>query len=193
MQNDADTPAVESLSGRLDADHPGASIAPPPPMPVVTHSTGAVSQASTASVPPPPPAAQSQSAQPDAATGGWEVDSHQLNAFASAIDLVRDRLHHIHTLVDAMQSASYTPKLGTSPVAVQLEQKFADRLDTPVDNPQRPTTGGLRPMLGEAMRRMEEFVAGAAAAARDYLEHDLAAADYLGQQHQHHHHHHRGG
>jgi hypothetical protein len=74
-----------------------------------------------------------------------------------------------------MRTESYTPRLGTSPVGVQLEEKFADRLDAPVDDPTNPMAGGLRPMLAAAMRRMDTFVAGAETAVKAYQEHDSSS------------------
>jgi hypothetical protein len=126
------------------------------------------------------PAASGPAPAKPAATGGWTVDADSFGDFVNAIHRVRDRLRDVRRLVDAMRSGAYTPKLGTSPVARQLEQKFVDRLDTPLDNPQNPTGGGLRPMLAESMRRMEEFLAGAEAAAQSYREHDQSAAQHLG-------------
>jgi hypothetical protein len=103
---------------------------------------------------------------------GWKIDPDQLGAFTHAVQSVRDQLRDVQAKVDRMQTESYTPKLGTSPVGAQLEEKFADRLDAPVDDPTNPTAGGLRPMLAVAMRRMDAFVVGAEAAVRAYQEHD---------------------
>lgn len=171
MPNDRDPAADAALARDLAA----GAVAPPPPMPVakLAH-TGHVSQASTAAAP------TGATPGPQPTTGGWAVDGDRLRDFVYAIERVRRKLWDVQEQVDLMRSTAFTPKLGTSPVARQLERKFADRLDAPLDNPQHPTTGGLRPMLAEAMRRMEEFVAGAEAAARNYRELDQNAA--------HHHH-----
>jgi len=149
--------------------------APPPPMP-----------SAVPAPPPPPPAAdvgtsttQSVEVRPTAPPKGWEIDPDQLSSFTHAVDSVRDRLLAVQAKVDRMQTASYTPNLGTSPVGVQLEEKFTDRLDAPLDDPKNPTTGGLRPMLAEAMRRMDEFVAGAEAAVKAYREHDEASIAHI--------------
>lgn len=153
---------------------------PPPPMP-------------TAAPPPPPPppasdppvvaagqvSAQSVEAKPAGPPKGWQIDADQLSAFTHAVEVVRDRLSDVQRKVDRMQDASYMPKLGTSPAGVQLEEKFTDRLDAALDDPTNPTTGGLRPMLKEAMRRMDEFVATAETAVRSYQAHDDAAAVHL--------------
>jgi hypothetical protein len=164
MQNE-DAPAagrLESLITRRLADAP-------PPMPTAKPLT------------PPPSQPSAQPVQPDqaGAAGGWGVDADNLARFTATIDMVRDQLDAVRRHVERMRSASFTPKLGISPVAEQLEQKFTDRLDTPLDNREQPTSGGLRPMLVEAMGRMEQFVAGAEAAVRAYLEHDQTAAERM--------------
>ena len=153
------------------AAHPATPL-PPPPMP-----------GATPAPPPPPPVAagvQAQSIEAKPAEQGppkgWEIDPDQLSAFTHAVESVRDRLRDVQAKVDRMQTAHYMPRLGTSPVGVALEEKFTDRLDAPLDDPKRPTTGGLRPMLAEAMRRMEEFVSGAEAAVKAYREHDAGSA-----------------
>ena len=139
--------------------------APPPPMP-----SAEVGK----------PAIQAASVQPAGPPKGWEIDPDQVSAFTHAVESVRDRLRDVQAKVDRMRADSYTPKLGTSPVGVQLEEKFTDRLDAPLDDPKHPTTGGLRPMLAEAMRRMDEFVAGAEAAVKAYREHDAASTLHTG-------------
>ncbi|HET9140678.1 hypothetical protein [Actinophytocola sp.] len=132
--------------------------------------------------PPPMPisvlVAAAQTARPrPASSGGWAVDPYSLREFAAAIDSVREWLRVVDDKIELMRSASYTPSLGTSPVAEQLEHKFRDRLDAPLDDPKHPTSGGLRPMLAEARRRMEEFLAGAEDALRLYRDFDTDAAD----------------
>lgn len=108
--------------------------------------------------------------------GSWKVDTDQLGQFAWAVERARDRLKEVQDRVDRMRTDAYTPKLGTSPVGIQLEAKFAARLDAQLDNPAHPTTGGLRSMLAEAMRRMDEFVSSAEAAAKAYQAHDTDAS-----------------
>jgi hypothetical protein len=160
MQNDQGTPATLAV--------PPDTPAPPPPMPTAKAViTGA--QASTLPAP-----------ADSGTTGIWEVDPEHLGEFVEAIHRVRDRLREVAHQVDLMRSDAYTPKLGTSPVSVQLEQKFTDRLDTPVDNPEHPTSGGLRPMLAESMRRMEDFLDGAEAAVRTYQELDQTTQAVFG-------------
>lgn len=143
--------------------------APPPPMPTA--------------VPPPPPVAagttastQSANARPAGPPKGWELDPDQLSAFKHAVESVRDQLRDVQAKVERMRTESFTPKLGTSPAGQQLESKFTDRLDAPVDDPKNPMYGGLRPMLGVAMQRMEEFVSGAEAAVKAYQDMDHSAA-----------------
>jgi hypothetical protein len=160
MPNDHDQPVEGTLSGSLTA----RTVPAPPPMPTAMSAQASAIPAQTAVAKP--------------ATGGWAVDADRLREFVYAIERVKDKLWDVQAQVDLMRSAAFTPKLGTSPVARQLEQKFADRLDTPLDSPEHPTDGGLRPMLAEAMRRMEQFVAGAEAAARNYREVDQSAAQH---------------
>jgi hypothetical protein len=143
--------------------------APPPPMP------------SAAPAPPPPPAAgtattQAAEVRPAGPPKSWQIDPDQLSAFKHAVESVRDQLRDVQAKVERMRTESFTPRLGTSPAGTQLEAKFAARLDSPVDDPKNPMFGGLRPMLGVAMRRMEEFVAGAEAAVKAYQDMDHTAA-----------------
>jgi len=140
-----------------------ATPAPPPPMPTAQ----AVSTGQAASSAPAPATAGDPTAN-----GFWEVDPDHLGKFVEKINQVRDKLRDVQRQIDLMRSDAYTPKLGKSPVAVQLERKFHDRLDASLDNPAHPTSGGLRPMLAESMRRMEAFLDGADAAARAYRELD---------------------
>jgi hypothetical protein len=124
-----------------------------------------------------PVMASSTAAPANAASSGWEVDEDRLSYFARSVEHARERLREVQEKVERMQSASFTPRLGTSPAGQQLEKKFIDRLDSPLDDPTDPSTGGLRPLLAEAMRRMEEFIAGAEAAAKSYTENEAAATD----------------
>jgi hypothetical protein len=154
MPNDRDMPAASPF---VQTNRP----APPPPMPTTAKTGSVVTTTSAPDVTTKP-----------ASRGSWKVDPDQLGQFAWAVERARDRLKEVQDRVDQMRTDAYTPKLGTSPVGVQLEAKFADRLDAQLDNPSHPTTGGLRSMLEEAMRRMDEFVSSAEAAARAYQSHD---------------------
>ena len=78
----------------------------------------------------------------------------------------------VQTLVSQMQGEAYTPKLGTSPVGVQLARKFDDRLNG---------EGGLRPLLAEAVRRMDEFINSAEAVRDAYAESEAAAEAVIRQ------------
>jgi hypothetical protein len=176
MQSEHESPNRfgEAIAERLNP-------APPPPMPNATHDAR---MAEILRPPAPMPTAApvedktvvaSSTAAP--AGSGWEVDPRRITYFARLVEDVRHRLREVQLKVDRMQDGSFTPRLGGSPAGQQLEKKFADRLDAPLDDPTNPTTGGLRALLTEAMRRMEEFIAGAEAAAKTYTEQDLAAAD----------------
>jgi hypothetical protein len=169
MQNDHDTP--NRLDGTIAAR---LNPAPPPAMPV----------AAPAAPKPMPTAAPDRdttvvASSSAADASGWEVDPQRISYFTRAVEHARDRLREVQLKVERMQGGSFSPRLGGSPAGRQLAEKFADRLDAPLDNPTNPTTGGLRPLLAEAMRRMEEFVAGAEAAAKSYTEHDLSVADQV--------------
>jgi hypothetical protein len=74
----------------------------------------------------------------------------------------------VQAKVDRMQGAEMTPQLGTSPVGKQLAKKFDDRLNS---------ADGLRAMLAEAMKRMEDFVTSAEKAARSYDELEETTVD----------------
>jgi hypothetical protein len=152
-------PAAPVTGLALPADNP----APPPPMPTATP----VATGQAASTLPGPVAADDPTS-----SGFWEVDPDHLGKFVEKINQVRDKLRDVQRQIDLMQGDAYTTKLGNSPVAVQLERKFHDRLDASLDNPEHPTSGGLRPMLAESMRRMEAFLDGADAAARAYRDLD---------------------
>ncbi|UVS77159.1 MULTISPECIES: hypothetical protein [Actinokineospora] len=72
----------------------------------------------------------------------------------------------VQALVSQMQGDAYTPKLGTSPVGQQLARKFDDRLNS---------DAGLRPLLAEAVRRMDEFIHSAESVRDAYTEAEEAA------------------
>jgi hypothetical protein len=166
--------AMNEITQQIPIAHRVAAP-PPPPMPTATPIAVVPKQQSSQAN-----AAPAQAEPAGEQDGGWAVDADNLGAFTTAIDQVRAQLEAVRQHVDRMGSTSLTPRLGTSPVGMQLEQKFIDRLDTPLDSQEKPTSGGLRPMLREAMRRMEDFVTGAEAAVKAYLEHDQAAAQRMG-------------
>jgi hypothetical protein len=154
----------------------------PPPMPRVHPAPAPMPEPTPAPEPNQPTAAPApdvskpaNSAPSTAPPAGWELDDERIGEFTKAVDKARDMLKAVQSKVDAMRTDKFTPYLGTSPVGQQLEQKFSDRLDAPLDYPERPSTGGLRPMLDEAMRRMEAFIGGAEAAIKAYKENEDAA------------------
>jgi hypothetical protein len=100
-------------------------------------------------------------AAPAKQADGWQIDRYQLRSFTDAVVRTRSYLDSVQAKVDRMQGAELTPQIGTSPVGQQLAKKFDDRLNS---------ADGLRAMLTEAMKRMDDFVASAEAAARAYDE-----------------------
>jgi hypothetical protein len=112
-------------------------------------------------------------------TDGWQVDWYELRSFGDAVVRARAYLDAVQAKVDRMQGAELTPQLGTSPVGQQLAKKFDDRLNS-VD--------GLRAMLAEAMKRMDDFVASAETAARAYADNEESTADTFSRHHHHHDH-----
>jgi len=104
---------------------------------------------------------------------GWEVDFYELRAFSDAVARARSYLDDVQAKVDRMQGAELTPQLGTSPVGTQLAKKFDDRLNS---------ADGLRAMLAEAMKRMDQFVASAEGAARAYREQEQTTVDTFNKQ-----------
>lgn len=115
-----------------------------------------------------------QENEPAGTTGGgggqspgyWDVDLDRLQGFKTAIAAARTGLGAVQTLVGQMQGDAYTPKLGTSPVGEQLARKFDDRLNG---------DQGLRTLLAEAMRRLDQFIHGAEKIRDAYAESDQDA------------------
>lgn len=99
---------------------------------------------------------------------GWQVDPYQLRSFTDAVVRVRSYLDAVQAKVNRMQGVELTPQIGTSPVGEQLAKKFDDRLNS---------ADGLRAMLAEAMKRMEDFVTSAEKAARSYEELEASTVD----------------
>jgi len=102
--------------------------------------------------------------------GYWDVDPDRLNGFAMAVTSARFGLAAVQTRVERMQGESYTPKLGTSPVGQQLAKKFDDRLNG---------DEGLRGLLAEAMRRMDQFIESAEKVRDAYREGEDVAQDSI--------------
>jgi hypothetical protein len=166
-----------SFAGRLTDAAAGDTPQPPPPMP----------EAGTPATPTPPPAMptptetkpdqpsvmvastqQAQTAQQPRKADGWQVDWYELRSFGDAVVRARAYLDAVQAKVDRMQGAELTPQLGTSPVGTQLAKKFDDRLNS---------ADGLRAMLAEAMKRMEDFVTSAETAARAYEDNEETTVD----------------
>ncbi|SDC99500.1 hypothetical protein [Actinokineospora iranica] len=84
--------------------------------------------------------------------GYWDVDLTRLHGFSLAVASARFGLAAVQARVERMQGEAYTPRLGTSPVGRQLAKKFDDRLNG---------AEGLRGLLAEAMRRMDQFIESA--------------------------------
>jgi hypothetical protein len=114
------------------------------------------------------PAQSGTMAAPVSKPDGWQVDSYELRAFTDAVVRARSYLDAVRAKADRMQGAEMTPQLGTSPVGKQLAKKFDDRLNS---------ADGLRAMLAEAMKRMEDFVTSAEKAARSYEELEASTVD----------------
>jgi hypothetical protein len=160
-----------------------AAPAPPPPMPVAEAPPPAMPEP-VAVTPGPPPIdpddpdappqatgttmATTTTTEPERKTGGWEVDPWRLRSFGDSVVRARSYLDAVQMKVDRMQGAELTPQLGTSPVGEQLAKKFDDRLNS-VD--------GLRAMLTEAMKRMDDFVTSAEKAAKAYEEAEETAVE----------------
>jgi hypothetical protein len=180
------------LADRLDGTGQEDTPPPPPQMPAtgtvvppVTDGSAPPAMptpdpaASSPAAPVTPPADQATTMQVPATTvapvrkpDGWEVDSYQLRAFSDAVVRARSYLDSVHAKADRMQGAELDPQLGTSPVGTQLAKKFDDRLNS---------AHGLRAMLAEAMKRMDDFVASAEKAARAYEENEQNVVDTFGK------------
>ncbi|WP_424184393.1 hypothetical protein ACOBQX_21095 [Actinokineospora sp. G85] len=104
------------------------------------------------------------------AKGYWDVDPDKLAGFAAAVEFARLGLAQVQSRVELMQGEAYTPQLGTSPVGQQLARKFDDRLNG--DN-------GLRGLLAEAMRRMDQFIESAEKVRDSYTESERLAQEMM--------------
>lgn len=112
-------------------------------------------------IPPGTPPSGNPSPPTDQSPGYWDVDTDKLTGFALAVTSARFGLAAVQTRVERMQGDEYTPKLGTSPVGKQLAKKFDDRLNG---------EDGLRGLLAEAMRRMDQFIESAEKVRDTYRE-----------------------
>jgi hypothetical protein len=91
--------------------------------------------------------------------GGWAVDPDQVRDFAAAVEQVRAHLNTVSGEVGELSSPDYAPMLGTSPVAVEMAEKFTDRMGS---------EAGLRGQLETALKQMDEFVRSAEQTAASY-------------------------
>ncbi|HEY0803549.1 MAG TPA: hypothetical protein VGD84_00725 [Pseudonocardiaceae bacterium] len=100
----------------------------------------------------------------------WQVDPSQVQAFARAVQQVRDNLNAVRGQVDQLAAPAYQPMLGTSPVGQALTAKFTDRV-----------TGGegLLAQLDTTLAHLDQFVATAEQAAANYVTTDTTAAESL--------------
>lgn len=168
----AEPTADGALAGQLTGE---GTPQPPPPMPE-----------SGAPATPPPAMPEDETAQPTTMVAtsqtaaqpeksdGWQVDWYELRSFSDAVVRARAYLDAVQAKVDRMQGAELTPQLGTSPVGKQLAKKFDDRLNS---------ADGLRAMLAEAMKRMEDFVTSAEEAARAYEDNEENTVDTFTNHH----------
>lgn len=188
----------QTILQRLQAAHGDAAETaptPPPPMPTpdqpapetpvleqpppAAEEPAEPTEPAEPAVPPPPeeealatPMAGEAGTEPGmggvAPGQGWEVEPERLRSFTDAVVRARSYLDAVQMKVERMQGPEYVPRLGTSPVGQQLAKKFEDRLNAP---------DGLRAMLAEAMRRMDEFVASAEQVVKNYEETDEQVAE----------------
>jgi hypothetical protein len=101
---------------------------------------------------------------------GWQIEPGQLQAFAQAVQQVRDDLAAVRGQVDQLSAPAYQPQLGTSPVGQALTAKFTDRV-----------TGGqgILTQLTTAATNLEQFVATAERTLAGYIAADTSSAESL--------------
>lgn len=173
----APDPATVPVDGAFTGQLTDTTPTPPPPMPQAGTPTP---EPSTPAPPPAMPTDQkpttmvAAATQPQEKTDGWQVDWYELRSFSDAVVRARAYLDAVQAKVDRMQGAELTPQLGTSPVGQQLAKKFDDRLNS---------ADGLRAMLAEAMKRMDDFVTSAETAARSYADNEETTADSFTDHH----------
>jgi hypothetical protein len=98
---------------------------------------------------------------------GWQVDADQVRDFAAAVDQVRADLDKISKEVNEMSTPNYAPLLGTSPVGQELAAKFSDRMGA---------EHGLRGLLNQALKNVDEFIQSAEKTAAAYQASDQGSA-----------------
>jgi hypothetical protein len=99
---------------------------------------------------------------------GWQVSPEQVREFAATVAQVRADLDAVRREVEEFRDPALAPKLGTSPPARELAEKFNDRIAG--DN-------GLAGQLEIALRNLQEFVDGAERTAAAYREVDTVTGD----------------
>ena len=101
---------------------------------------------------------------------GWYVEPERVSEFIAALEDVSKDLAALKANVGALSANGAEAMLGTSPVAVEMSEKFADRL---------VGEHGLRGQLDAAVMRMEEFVDSARKTLQGYETSDEAGAQSL--------------
>jgi hypothetical protein len=99
---------------------------------------------------------------------GWQVSPEQVRDFAAAVAQVKADLDEVRKEVEEFRDPALAPKLGTSPPARELSDKFADRI---------AGDSGLAGQLETALANLQEFVDGAQRTAEKYQESDAAGRD----------------
>ncbi|ALG06701.1 hypothetical protein [Kibdelosporangium phytohabitans] len=105
---------------------------------------------------------------PVPAGDGWQITPHQLREFAAAVAQVKADLDAVRREVAEFRDPALTPKLGTSPPARELADKFTDRI---------AGDHGLVGQLETAVANLQEFVDGAERTASKYQQVDTAGKD----------------
>ncbi|MGQ0838250.1 hypothetical protein [Actinokineospora sp.] len=174
-------PSGEPIPVPLPVPPPAPAPRPTPaPTPPVAGGPGAIPPATSQPEPDPDlprpfagPVTLPATATPakDHATPGyWDVDLDKLSGFGLSVSSARFGLAAVQARVERMQGEEYIPKLGTSPAGQQLAKKFDDRLNG---------DDGLRGLLTEAMRRMDQFIESAERVRDTYRETEATAQDSI--------------
>lgn len=98
---------------------------------------------------------------------GWAVEPDQVRDFAAAVEQVRTHLNAIVREVGELASPEFAPMLGTSPVGLEMAEKFSDRMGS---------ESGLRGQLQVALKNLNEFVESAEKTAASYQATDQDSA-----------------
>ena len=99
---------------------------------------------------------------------GWDISPDQLRDFAAALARVKHDLDAVRREAEEFRDPALMPKLGTSPPARELADKFTDRIAGDF---------GLAGQLTTAVTNLQEFVDGAERAAAKYQQVDAAGKD----------------